>query len=77
MCHRMWDVNEEEACIGEMLERHVQFKRLNAMELEVIHEHVITNFVAIHALYRYTFQSATCWWICGGIFVHIIIMEMT
>jgi hypothetical protein len=52
---RMWDVNEKEADIGEVLEGHVQFKRLNAMELEAIHEHVITNFVVTNALYMYTF----------------------
>jgi len=59
----MWDTNEEEADIGEVLEGHAQFKRLNAMELKVIHEHVITNIVGIDALYMYTFQSMTCWWI--------------
>jgi hypothetical protein len=47
------------------------------MELEVIHEHVIMNFVAIDALYKYTIQSITCWWICGGVFVHRFIVEMT
>jgi hypothetical protein len=73
----MWDVNEEEADIGEVLEGHAQFKRLNAMELKAIHEHVIMNFVAIDALYRYTFQT-TCWWIYGRFFVQYkIIMEMT
>jgi hypothetical protein len=30
----MWDANEEEANISEVLERHVQFKILNAMELK-------------------------------------------
>jgi hypothetical protein len=59
----MWDINEEEADIGEVLEGHAQFKRLNAMEPEAIHEHVITNFVATYALYKYTFQTITCWWI--------------
>jgi hypothetical protein len=57
---RMWDVNEEEANISEVLERHAQFKRLNAMELEAIHEHVITNSMATYALYVYTFQSTAC-----------------
>jgi hypothetical protein len=75
-CH-MWDVNEKEVDIGEVLEGHVQFKRLNAMELETIHEHVITNYVATYALCKYTFQTTTCWWICGGFFVHKIIVEMT
>jgi hypothetical protein len=69
MRHRTWDVNEEEADIGEMLEGHAQFKKLNAMEQETIHEHVITNFIAINALCRYTFQTTTCWWVCGGFFV--------
>jgi len=73
----MWDVNEKEANIGEVLEGHVQFKRLNAMELEAIPEHVITNFVVTNALYMYTFQSTACWWICGGFSVHRFIMEMT
>jgi hypothetical protein len=73
----MWDANEKEADISEVLERHVQFKRLNAMELEAIHEHVITNSVAIDALYKYTFQSSTCWWICGGFSIHRFIVEMT
>jgi hypothetical protein len=72
----MWDGNEEEAYIVEVLERHVQFKKLNAMELEAIHEQVITNFVAIDALYRCTFQTIACWWICGGFSVHKIIVEM-
>jgi hypothetical protein len=73
----MWDANEEETNIGEVLERHVQFKILNAMELKAIREHVITNFMPTYALYKYTFQTATCWWICGGFFVHKIIVEMT
>ncbi len=60
-----------------MLERHVQFKKLNAMELEAIHEHVIMNSMATYALYMYTFQTIACWWICGGFFVHKIIEEMT
>jgi hypothetical protein len=74
--HHMWDANEEEVDIGEVLEGHAQFKK-NAMELEAIHEHVIMNFVATNSLYMYTFQIATCWWICGGIYVHKIIVEMT
>jgi len=45
------------------------------MELEVIHEHVITNYVATNALYWYTFQIVACWCICGGFFVHKIIVE--
>jgi hypothetical protein len=73
----MWDLNEEEVDIGEVLEGHAQFKKLNAMELEAIHEHVIMNFVATNALYMYTFQIATCWWVCNGIYVHKIILEMT
>jgi hypothetical protein len=73
----LWDVNEEEADIGEVLEMHVQFKILNAMELKIIHEHVIMNFVAIDAFYRYTFQKITCWWICDGFSIHKIIVEMT
>jgi hypothetical protein len=73
----MWDVNEKKVDISEVLEGHVQFNKLNAMELQTIHEHVITNFVAIDALYRYTFQTTTYWWICGGFFVDKIIVEMT
>jgi hypothetical protein len=73
----MWDVNEKEACIGEVLEGHVWFKRLNAIELKAIHEHVITNSMATNALYRYTFQIVTCWWNCGGFSIHKIILEMT
>jgi hypothetical protein len=73
----MWDVNEEEVDINEVLEGHAQFKRLNAMELEVIHEHVITNSMAINALYKYTFQTTTCWWIYGGFSIHKIIVGMT
>jgi hypothetical protein len=75
--HHMWDVNEEEVDIGEVLERHAQFKKLDAMELEAIHEHVIANFVATNSLYRYTLQTSTCWWICGGFSIHKIIVEMT
>jgi hypothetical protein len=73
----MWDVNEEETNIGEVLEGHAQFKKLNVMELETIHEHVITNYMAIDALYNYTFQTTTCWWIYGTFFVDKIIVEMT
>jgi hypothetical protein len=61
MGHHMWDVNEEGVYIGEVLEGHVQYKKLNAMELEAIHEHVITNSMATNALYSYTFQTITCW----------------
>ncbi len=75
MCCRMWDINEEEADIDEVLEGHVQFKRVITMELEAIHEHATTNYVATNALYMYTFQSTTCWWICGGFFVHRFIVE--
>ncbi len=73
--HHMWDANEKEVDIGEVLEGHAQFKRLNAMELEAIHEHVITNFVAIDSLY--TFQIITSWWMCSGFYVPKIIVEMT
>jgi hypothetical protein len=73
----MWDANEEEAYISEVLERHAWFKKLNAIEQEAIHEHVITNFVATNALYRYTFQIVACWWTCGGFSIHKIIVEMT
>jgi hypothetical protein len=72
----MWDANEKEADINEVLKMHAQFKRLSAMELKIIHEHVITNYVATNVLYKYTFQI-TCWWICGGVFVRKIIVEMT
>jgi hypothetical protein len=34
----MWDINEKEANIGEVLEGHGQFKRLNVMELKTIHD---------------------------------------
>ncbi len=57
--------------------KHVQFKRLNAMELEVIHEDVITNSMATNALYMYTFQFVAYWWIYGGFLVHRFILEMT
>jgi hypothetical protein len=57
----MWDINEEQVHIDEVLERHVQFKALNIMELESIHEHAIMNYVATNALYMYPFQSTTCW----------------
>jgi len=76
-CHHMWDANEEETNISEVLEGHAWFKKLNAMELEAIHKHVIMNYVATYALYMYTFQTLACWWICGGFFVHKIIVEMT
>jgi len=46
------------------------------MELEVINEHVIMNFVATNALYKYTCQSTTCWWICGGFFAHRFIVPI-
>jgi hypothetical protein len=34
----MWDLDEEEANNGEVLEGRTQFKRLNAIELEGIHD---------------------------------------
>jgi hypothetical protein len=47
------------------------------MELEAIHEHLVMNSVATYALYKYTFQISTCWWICGGFSIHKIILEIT
>jgi len=55
MRYYMWDANEKEVNIGEVSKGYASLKKLNAIELEAIHEHVITNFVATYALYMYTF----------------------
>jgi len=50
---RIWDVNEEEVDVGEVLRGNEALKMLSSMEMEMIHEHVITNFVVIETLYKY------------------------
>jgi len=42
--HHMWDLNEEECDVREVLHGWGKLKRLFAQEMEVIHEHVITNY---------------------------------
>ncbi len=43
MKHHMWDPNEEEHDLGKVLHGVGKLKRLFTQEMEVIHEHVITN----------------------------------
>jgi hypothetical protein len=52
---RMWELNEEERDVGEVLHGVGKLKRLFAQEMEVIRKHVITNFTPIEAIYRYFF----------------------
>jgi hypothetical protein len=42
----MWDPNEEEMNNNEVLERWAWFKKLIMVELQGIHEHDMTNYVA-------------------------------
>jgi hypothetical protein len=53
--HHMWDPNEEERDVREVFHGVGKLKRLYAQEMEVIHEHVITNSTPTKALYRYFF----------------------
>ncbi len=50
---RIWDANKKEANVSEMLSGNGASKMLSSMEMDMIHEHVITNFVAIEVLYKY------------------------
>jgi hypothetical protein len=54
--HRMWDPNEMEANNNEVLERWRWFKRLSMVELQGIHEHDITNYMATNGLYMCVFH---------------------
>jgi hypothetical protein len=49
--HRIWDANEEEVDVGELLSRNRALKWLSPVEMETIHSYVIANYVAIEALY--------------------------
>jgi hypothetical protein len=46
-------MNEEEANEGGILSGNGVAKMLYSMEMQMIHEYVISNFVAIEAFYRY------------------------
>jgi hypothetical protein len=52
----MWGPDEEEVNNSEVLEGQAQFKRLSVIELEGIHDYIITNFVAIEGLYKCVFH---------------------
>jgi hypothetical protein len=56
----IWDANEEEANVGEVLVGSGKLKRLSTIEMECIHEHVITNAMATKALYRYYVNHYAC-----------------
>ncbi len=49
--HRIWDANEEEADVGELLSGNGALKWLSPMEMETIHSYVIAKYVATKALY--------------------------
>ncbi len=51
--HHIWDANEEEADVGELLSRNKALKWLSPMEMETIHSYVSANFVAAKTLYKY------------------------
>ncbi len=44
---RIWDANKEEANANEMLNGNGALKMFSIVEMDIIHEHVITKFVAI------------------------------
>ncbi len=43
---QIWDANEEESDVGEVLSGNGAWKMFSSMEMEMIHEHIITNFLA-------------------------------
>jgi hypothetical protein len=49
----IWDANKEEVDVGEVLSGNGALKMLSSMKMGTIHEHVITNFVAIKSLCKY------------------------
>jgi hypothetical protein len=55
-----WDVNEEEANVGEVLVGNEKLKRLSMIEMECIHEHVITNYMATKTPYKYYANHYAC-----------------
>ncbi len=44
--HHIWDANEKETNVGEVLVGSGKFKRLSNIEMDCIHEYVITNSMA-------------------------------
>jgi hypothetical protein len=50
---QIWDANEKDVDANEVLSGNGASKMLSFVEMEMIHEHVITNFVATKTFYRY------------------------
>jgi hypothetical protein len=71
---RMWDSDEEETNNSEFLEGQAQFKKLSAIELEGIHDYIITNFVATKGLIGACFTLTNCFQcyglVCNSCLVH-------
>jgi hypothetical protein len=55
-----WDVNEKEVDVDEVLVGNGKLKRLFMIEMECIHEHVITNVMATETMYRYYVNHYAC-----------------
>jgi hypothetical protein len=56
----IWDANEKKVDVGEVLVGSGKLKKLYMIEMECIHEHVITNTMAIEALYSYYVNRYAC-----------------
>jgi hypothetical protein len=56
----IWDANEEEVDVGEVLVGSGKLKRLFTIEMECIHEHVITNAMVTEAPHRYYVNHYAC-----------------
>jgi len=50
---QIWDVNKEEVDVGEVLSGNGVVKMLSSLEMETIHEYVISNYVPTEAFYKY------------------------
>jgi hypothetical protein len=50
--NRIWDINKEEV-VGEVLSRNGVVKMLSSLEMETIHENVISNYMPTEAFYKY------------------------
>jgi hypothetical protein len=51
--NRIWDVDKEEADVGEVLSVNGVVKMLSSLEMEIIHEYVISNYMPTEAFYKY------------------------
>jgi len=50
---QIWDVNKEEVDVGEVLSGNGVVKMLSSLEMETIHEYVISNYVPTVPFYKY------------------------